>query len=103
MCCKYDRLPFLPQLVKRFHDWKNSETGVMDAMMTDMMYTDEYPGKQSAYLGKYLKAKALQKSWEDEGEEAVMDMLRSTRRKMVQPKWVSLSLFQLTACLKVHS
>ena len=58
----------------------------MDAMMTEMMYSDEYPGKQGAYLGKYLRAKELQSAWEEEGAEAVMGKLRETRRRMVQPK-----------------
>ena len=74
--------------MKRFHDWKNSETGVMDTMMTDMMYTDEYRGKHSGYLRKYLHAKKLQAAIkEDEkGLEEVMQRLRETHQKLVRPE-----------------
>ncbi len=79
----------IDQLVKRFHDWKNSETGMLDAMMTDMLYTDEFPGKQSAYLRKYLTAKRMKEAWEDgeEGVGSVMERLREIRRRMVRPEY----------------
>jgi len=73
------------KVIKRYTDWKNSETGLLDTMMLKMFYVDDYPGQESSYLKKHAFAKKIKAQLETD-PESVIRQLDAVRRRLLKPK-----------------